>query len=165
MARISVLPLSPIPDGVWGQSPTLGLDLHWDAGRLWFYDSLTGERLLSYDDQAEAIEEPRMPCENRKPPADPPWLLCSLPWSHVRPPRPHDKVKSPHVSRRGRNESARQMQLPHAGAAEAARQNEVTARQAAEAALRESEAARQREVAELHAQLRRLRARQGDETA
>ena len=51
------LPLNPMPDGIWGHSATLGLDLHWDAGRLWFYDSETGERLLSYDDQAEALEE------------------------------------------------------------------------------------------------------------
>ena len=142
------LPLSPIPDGVWGQSPTLGLDLHWDAGRLWFYDSLTGERLLSYDDQAEAIEEAE----------------DALRESETARRSTVVALQSAVVARQAA-EAARQSEVTARQAAEAARQSEVTARQAAEAALRESEAARQREVAELHAQLRRLRARQGDETA
>ena len=125
------LPLSPMPDGIWGHSPTLGLDLHWDAGRLWFYDSETGERLLSYDDQAEALEEVE------------------------------DALQESEAAHRA-TEVARRREAAAHRATEVARRREAAARQAAEVALRESEAARQREVVELQAQLRRLRAQQGE---
>ena len=133
------LPLSPMPDGIWGHSPTLGLDLHWDAGRLWFYDSETGERLLSYDDQAEALEE----------------VEDALQESEA-------AHRATEVARR-REAAARQAaEVALRESEAAARQAAEVAQQAAEVALRESEAARQREVAELQAQLRRLRAQQGE---
>ena len=143
------LPSSPMPDGIWGHSPTLGLDLHWDAGRLWFYDSETGARLLSYDDQAEALEE----AED---------ALQESASAH----RATEVARRREAIARQAAEDARQREAAARQAAEDARQREAAARQAAEDArqaaedaLRESEAARQREVTELHEQLRRLRAR------
>ena len=132
------LPSRPMPDGIWGYSPTLGLDLHWDAGRLWFYDSETGVRLLSYDDQAEALEDAEDALQESE-----------------------SAHRATEVARRAA-EVARRREVAARRVAEEGRQREVAARRAAEEALRESEAARQREVAELHEQLRRLRAQQAE---
>ncbi len=52
------LPLDSTPDGtVRSYSPTLGLDLCWEEGRLWFYDPVTGERLRDLDEAEAALQE------------------------------------------------------------------------------------------------------------
>ncbi|MYC33961.1 MAG: Uma2 family endonuclease [Chloroflexi bacterium] len=45
------------PDGmIWAHSPTLGLDLCWDNGRLRFYDPETGEWLQNYAEQRQRAD-------------------------------------------------------------------------------------------------------------
>ena len=51
------LPIAPDAAGrPRAHSPTLGLDLVWDNGRLRFYNPVTGEWLRSYDDEIAARE-------------------------------------------------------------------------------------------------------------
>ena len=48
------------PDGrVWGHSPTLNLELHWDDGRLRFYDSVEGRWLQNMEENAAEAETER----------------------------------------------------------------------------------------------------------
>ncbi len=42
---------------VWGHSPTLNLDLCWDAGRLRFFDGIAGQWLLSHTEEHAAKEK------------------------------------------------------------------------------------------------------------
>lgn len=48
------LPLQHAQDGVvWGRSPILGLDVHWDDGRLRFYDPASHEYLPGFAEVKE----------------------------------------------------------------------------------------------------------------
>ena len=62
-------PIHEEPDGmIWAHSPTLGLDLCWDDGRLRFYDPDAGEWLQNYAEQiqrADAAEERADAAESR----------------------------------------------------------------------------------------------------
>lgn len=50
-------PIHEEPDGmIWAHSPTLGLDLCWDNGRLRFYDPETGEWLRNYAEQRQRAD-------------------------------------------------------------------------------------------------------------
>lgn len=50
------------PDGtVWAHSPVLNLDLHWDGGRLRFYDPTAGVWLQSMAEMAAELR--RLKCE------------------------------------------------------------------------------------------------------
>lgn len=50
-------PIHEEPDGmIWAHSPTLGLDLCWDNGRLRFYDPETGEWLQNYAEQRQRAD-------------------------------------------------------------------------------------------------------------
>ena len=54
------LPVAPDAEGrPRGHSPTLGLDLVWDDGRLRFYDPATNEWLKSFDEERAARETER----------------------------------------------------------------------------------------------------------
>ena len=51
------LPIHEEPDGmIWGHSPTLGLDLCWDHGRLRFYDPIAGIWLRNYQEERERAD-------------------------------------------------------------------------------------------------------------
>ena len=43
-------------DGVWGYSPVLNLELHWDEGRLRFYDPVGGRWLENMEEMTARIE-------------------------------------------------------------------------------------------------------------
>ncbi len=137
-------------DSVWGYSPVLNLELHWDEGRLRFYDPVDGRWLENIDEKdvrAETAEAVADTAEAARETAE--------------------AEREMERAARERAEAEREMERAARERAEAEREMERAARERAEAEREMAEAEREMEraaresaesrLAELEAEFRRLR--------